>query len=453
MSIVKSRRLNFPLRTQFVLWTNSKILLFVLISISFLVFLPTFSNDFQLGWDDTWQVLENPLVNGATLESILYHFTHFWEQQFSPVNSLFYFLIDKLFGMDASAFHAACLLVHCASTVLVFFIAKKLVARLLPWMRNSKIIVYAFFTALIFAIHPLQVESVAWISASKIVLYGFFTLVAFYSYIHYIQTSNWAWMAVTALTYLLGFGSKEQAIILPLNLILFDYVFGRYVNFGWKIVFSSRVIIEKIPFGLMALGFWYFSLVNNLGTINPDGYPFYQRLVFGLYSITEYIFRFLAPVKLYFFHPFPISAGESLPMYYYGYIFLAGIIVFYVWDNFLKGNKTVVFGFLFFFINLLLVLHIIPLPRTVITADRYMYLSIIGIALMVIWQVDQLLSSKNRLILIVAGSAWFIFLGIHTFLRTADWKDSETAKASVNEIIEKKQKALEPELFNLIENE
>ncbi|MEB2782488.1 hypothetical protein U3A58_19015 [Algoriphagus sp. C2-6-M1] len=203
----------------------------------------------------------------------------------------------------------------------------------------------------------------------------------------------------------------------------------------------------------MAFSFWYFSLINNLGTINQDGYPFYQRLVFGLYSITEYIFRFLAPVKLYFFHPFPISPGESLPLYFYGYIILVGIIGYFIWDNFRKGNKIVVVGFLFFFINLLLVLHIIPLPRTVITADHYMYLSIIGIALIVIWQVDQWLSLKNRYILIVAGSVWLIFLGIHTYVRTADWKDSETAKASVNEIIEKKQKAQEPELFNLIENE
>ncbi|WP_192348903.1 hypothetical protein [Algoriphagus sp. Y33] len=423
----------------------------MLAGITVLAFIPTFSNDFQLDWDDTWQVLENPLVNTPSLQDVIYHFTHFWQMQYSPVNSVFYLLIAGLFGMDATAFHTFCLLIHWGSTILVFLIVKKLVAVLLPKTGNKKATIYAFFTASIFAIHPLQVESVAWISASKIVLYGFFTLIALYSYIKYIRTSHWLWLIATVLAYLLGFGSKEQAIILPLNLILFDYVFGRFADLNWKKLVTSRVILEKTPFFMMALGFWYFTSLNSYGTITSNGYPFYQRLVFGFYSITEYIFRFLAPVKLYFFHPYPISLGDSLPLHYYGYIVLAGIIGYFVWDHYSKGNKIVVVGFLFFLINLLLVLHIIPLPRTVITADRYMYLSIIGLALIMVWQTDQWLSFQNRSIFLALGSLWFIFLGIHTFIRKADWKDSETAKASVIQILEKKSQ--EPELFNLIENE
>lgn len=453
MNIVKPYRLNILFNSRASFRGDSSRVIPIFAGIIAVVFSPTFSNDFQLDWDDTWQVLENPLVNDPSLQAIIYHFTHFWQFQFSPVNSLFYLVIAQLFGMDAGAFHAACLLIHWASTVLVYLIVKKLVATLLPQLESPKVIAYAFFTALIFAIHPLQVESVAWISASKIVLYGFFALVALYSYISYIQTSNLAWLVATALAYVLGFGSKEQAIILPLNLMLFDYVFGRHAGLSWKKTFFSRIFLEKIPFFAAALSFWYFSWIHNLGTINQDGYPLYQRLVFGMYSMLEYTFRFLAPVKLYFFHPFPISPGEYLPLYYYGYIVLAGIIGYFVWDNYRKGNKLVVFGLLFFLINLVLVLHIIPLPRTVITADRYMYLSIIGISLVLVWQLDQWLSTQNRPILIVASFTWFIFLGTHTYLRTSDWKDSDTAKASVKEVIEKKQKAQESELFNHIEYE
>ena len=433
-------------------WVNSYKLILILSGITVIAFLPTFSNDFQLDWDDTWQVLENPLVDGASFQDVLYHFTHFWQMQYSPVNSLFYLLIARLFGMDAGAFHTACLLVHWGSTVLVYGMVKNLVPVLIPRAEPARIRAYSFFTALIFAIHPLQVESVAWISASKIVLYGFFTLLALYNYIRYIQTSSWLWLVLTALAYALGFGSKEQAIILPLNLILFDYMFGRYAGLEWKKLFRERVLLEKVPFFLMALGFWYFSSVNNLGTMSADGYPLYQRSVFGLYSISEYIFRFLAPVKLYFMHPFPVSPGEPLPLYFYGYILLAGIVGWFVWDSYRKGNMPVVFGFLFFLVNLLLVLHIIPLPRTVITADRYMYLSMIGAALILIWQVDRWLSTPNRPIIILGCVAWYLFLAVHSFVRTADWKNSESAKASVNEIIEKK-KSEQPELFNLIENE
>ncbi|MFC4871150.1 ArnT family glycosyltransferase [Negadavirga shengliensis] len=437
-------------------WSNR--LIWALPVITVIVFLPTFFNGFQLGWDDTWQVLRNPLVQDASWENIVFHFTHFWERQYSPVNSLFYAAVADPFGFNATAFHTACLFVHLCSTFLVYGVIRQVLDKLLPQTEISKSHIYALFTALVFAIHPLQVESVAWISASKILLYAFFTLLALWCYIRYVQSSHLLWLIATAFAYALGFASKEQAIILPLNLLLVDYALGRFSLLTWKRILLSRGILEKIPFFLLAIAFWYFSWVNDTGSITQaGGYPFHQRLFFTMYSLTEYIFRFLAPVKLYFFHPFPVSPGESLPLYYWGYIPLVGIIGYYVWDHYRKGNRLVVVGFLFFLVNLLLVLHIIPLPRTVITADRYMYLSTAGLALILVWQMDQWLSRQPRSYkasLIMGSMIWFLFLGTHTYVRTMDWKDSETAKASVNDLIEKKQKAREIESsFNLIENE
>lgn len=426
-----------------------------LLLITFLVFLPTFSNGFQLEWDDTWQVLENPFVYEPTFQTILYHFGNFWQQQYSPVNTLFYAGIVSLYGFDASAFHTACWLVHVGSTFLVFDLTQQISRQLLSKESVDKIPFYAFFTALIFAIHPLQVESVAWISASKILLYGFFTLLALDFYIKYIKTSNWLWLIHTALFYALGFGSKEQAIILPLNLILVDFIFHRYKNIRRQEIVSYGALFEKTPFFLMSGAFWYFSVVNNLGNIGQEGgYPLYQRIAFGLYSLTEYIFRFLAPAKLYFFHPFPISPGEALPIYYWCYALLVGIIAFYIWENFKKGNRIVLYGFLFFLINNLLVLHLIPLPRTVITADRYMYISIIGLSWILIWQVDQWVSiSKIKLPIGIVCMIWLLFLGVHSYIRTKDWKDSSSAKASVLEILEKRQDEKSESPFNLIEHE
>ncbi|SDY63799.1 MULTISPECIES: hypothetical protein [Rhodonellum] len=436
---------------------NGKSLVPLLFGFCVIVFFPTFFNDFQLAWDDTWQLLENPLVHDISFDYIFYHFTHFWHQQYSPVNSIFYSGIVLLFGMKATVFHSACLLIHVCNTMLVYGIVRKLVLRFLPSAPNSKINAFGFFTALIFAIHPLQVESVAWISASKILLYAFFTLTALWCYIRYIRTMHFPWLIAVGLAYAIGFGSKEQAIILPLNLMLFDYVFGRFKDLTWKNTLTSRVLLEKTPFLLLALAFWYFSWINNNVGINPDvGYPFYQRFIFGMHSFVEYIFRFLAPAKLYFFHPFPISPGESLPLYYWGYLVLVGIIGYFVWDNYRKGNQLVVFGFLFFLINLLLVLHIIPLPRPVISADRYMYLSMAGIALVLVWQLDQWLTShtKAKVPLLAVCCTWFLFLGIQTYFRTADWKDSESTKSNVIELIDKKREAEATDpLFNLIEYE
>lgn len=450
MDIAYQKRMSFPLNTSFRL---------ALAGLSLLAFFPTFFNEFQLQWDDTWQVLNNPYVHDNSFENILFHFTHFWERQYSPVNTLFYILIVKLFGFNPAAFHAACLLVHVLSVLLTFEVIREAVKALLPDLSPERAEAYAFFTALIFAIYPLQVESVAWISASKIILYAFFALIALRGYIRYIHYGKWIGLGGVALAYMVSFASKEQAIILPLNLLLFDYIWHRFDGLTWRKALLSRVILEKIPFLLLAFGFWYFSWINGTGSIidRPGGYPFYQRLVFASYSLVEYIFLFLAPAKLYFLHPFPVSPGEPLPLYFWGYIPLLGIAGHYVWSLYRKGNRLVLACFLFFGINLLLVLHLVPLPRTVIIADRYMYLSTIGLALILVWQLDQWLSRPTRSFkasLIAGTLVWLLFLAGHTYIRTQDWKDSDTAKASVNELIEAKQQAEEINSpFNLIENE
>jgi hypothetical protein len=426
--------------------------------LSILVFLPTFSNDFQLAWDDTWQVLENPLVHDSSLEVIFYHFTHFWQGQYSPINSFFYLMINLVFGMNATAFHTVCLLIHLINSWLVFSISLRFIKKFLPTIGNSRSEGCAFLAALLFAIHPLQVESVAWISASKIILYGLFTLFAIWAYFKYIENSKPIWLIITALAYVLGFTSKEQTIILPLNLLLIDFAWGRFTGIKWSQFLSSRVILEKIPFFLLALVFLYFTWVNSHGTVQQEaGYPIYQRIVFAFYSLVEYVFRFLAPAKLYFFHPYPMTPGEALPLFYWGYIPLAGIIGYFVWDQYRNGNPIVLIGFLFFLVNLVLVLHIIPLPRPVITADRYMYLSVIGLAWVLVslgqsWITS--VKSKNLNAILLGGLVWLIFLGIQTNIRTSEWKDSESTKSNVIELIEKKSEAEETDpLFNLIEHE
>jgi hypothetical protein len=273
MEAANSLKLSF-LNRSVLLNRNAGLALVSILSI--LVFLPTFSNDFQLAWDDTWQVLDNPLVHDSSLEVIFYHFTHFWQGQYSPVNSLFYLLINLFLGMNATAFHTACLLIHLINSWLVLGISLRFIKRFLPTMGYSRTHGYAFLAALLFAIHPLQVESVAWISASKIILYGLFTLFAIWAYFKYIENRKPIWLVITVLAYFLGFASKEQAIILPMNLLLIDFAWGRFTGLKWSHFLSSQVILEKIPLFLLALAFLSFTWVNSPETIQQEpGYPIY----------------------------------------------------------------------------------------------------------------------------------------------------------------------------------
>ncbi len=422
-----------------------------------IVFFHTFSNDFQYKWDDQWMLLEQPFVMDFSWYSLKYHFLNFYHGQYSPINTLFYLVIYSLFGLNPGAFHAACLLVHVANVLLVYTIIRTILKQVKPTWSTQRFGLYASVVAMLFAVHPLQVESVAWISASKVVLYAFFCLAGIGCYLRYLDSKKGSWYIGTLISYLLAFGSKEQAILFPLNLVLIDWVMGRYkaLRLSKKII-TREEVLDKIPFFLLAAAMWYFSLQNNLGNIETDGaYPFYQRAVFGAHSLIQYIFRFIAPVKLYYWYFYPMPVGQQLPASFWTYPLLAAIVVFFIRALWKKPNTLPLFGFAFFLLNLLLALHLLPMPRATITADRYMYLSVIGLALVSIWLVDYLYQkyrNKRKFIVPVAGMIILAF-SVQSFVRTTEWENTETLRQNIEEAIEKRKEVHDAIVNNPLEND
>ncbi len=405
---------------------------------------PVLLNDFQRGWDDQWQVLDNPFVTNPSPGYFGYHLTHFFHGQYSPVNTFFYMIVYALAGYNAAAFHALSLVIHLANVLMVYTLVGKLLATRKD-LNEKKTVYYAGLTALVFGLHPLQVEPVAWISASKVLLFSFFTLLALLIYVRYIETRRYGLLVWVMVCYLLAFGSKEQAIILPLTLFTVDYLQGRLqgITGSWKNL-RKAVLLEKIPFLVAALLMWYFSSAHNLGRLaDPQGYPPGERLVFGAHSIVVYIFRFLAPVKMYYFYFYPMLPGEPLPALYWMYPVLLAVIVWFGVEQYRKGNRLTVFGLLFFLVNLLLVIHLIPMPRKMITADRYMYLGVVGLAIAGVPFLEQAVR-KGRTPARITGVAltvWLLAAGSYSFYRSTQWKDSPTVKRNINELIEKRKAA------------
>lgn len=427
------------------LYSTRSFYILLLFSITILTFVKTFFNDFQLGWDDQWQVLEYEFVTQHSFNDLLYHFTHYHGGQYFPVNTLVYILVYECFGFNPTAFHTACLFFHLINIMLVFQIIVEVLGHIKKQWSYRRQFIFAFLAALIFAIHPLQVESVAWISASKIVLYSFFFLLGILFYLRYYKTYHWSWLVGVVLCYLFSYGSKEQAIIFPFNLIAFDFILNRYKNILLNLkIIQERVVWEKIPFLITGILLAWFSLSNNLGTMPHEFYPVDQRILFGMSSFMDYVYRFIAPVKLFYFYFFPIEMGEELPTYYWVYLILVFIAILFIQHNWNKRNRIVVFGFMLFVINLILVLHIIPMPRKMITADRYMYFSAIGASIVIVWLLGYLVNKYQayKKWIIAATACWLLFLSVHSFVRTNDWKDSDSVKKNVNELIEaRKQQA------------
>ncbi len=419
-------------------FVKSILLILVLV---LLVFWPSFTNDFQRAWDDQWMLLGHPMIHDQSFDNIWYYFTHFDRGQYFPLNQAYYILLYNIFGFEPMAFHAGSLLLHFVNGILVMVLISHLAAvgGVKPHLRRP----FVVLVAIIFVIHPLQVESVAWVSASKVVLYASCTLAGLLFYVWYKIRRKYVFLLSTILCYVLGLMVKEQAIILPLNIILLDaffHIFGEQK-------FTKKVWVEKIPFFIIAIGFWYWSSLHQLGVMNlEDAFPWEQRLVFGSYSLVVYLIRFIIPAKLLFYYGFPILAGEALPWTYYVFVSAALFVLMYLIDLYRQRKWAPFFGLLFFLINILLVLHIIPMPRAMITADRYMYLSIIGLAVWALWFAHKLtiwMTSRSLLPnlrsskTLMGGLIGLYLLGFGWYSNslTHKWNDSVSIKQELRDYI------------------
>ncbi len=330
--------------------------------------------------DDDWMVYENLQVFNLYPENISTYFSSFYRGQYSPINTLAYGVIYHFFGINPMYFHGFSLILHLGNTLLVYELIRRLVNLLgdsssEPLLSvNSSLI--AFVTALLFLVHPLQVESVVWISASKVLLYSCFFLSGLILYLRYLSTSKSIFYFLTLLLFVLAFGAKEQTVVFPLVLVLLDW----YLNRDMK---SKQVILEKIPFFLLSLGFSMVSmLAQQAGFSNKlenEYYPIIDRIFLASYAFVEYLIKLILPFKLSAWYKFPMEPGETLPSIYYFYPILILFLGYYLWKFWTERKYLVVFGSLFFILNIMLTLHILPMARGVLMADRYVYLGSIGI--------------------------------------------------------------------------
>jgi hypothetical protein len=197
-----------------------------LVLVSCIVYYPTFNNQFQNFWDDQWVAINHYTKDGLTRKNLWAILSEFYHGQYAPVNQLYYTLLHALFGYNAMAFHGMCLLIHILNVLLVFSLIKKLLS-LNKGFDELSVQRIAYFTAVLFAIHPFLVEAVAWIAASKIILYALFYLIALHCYLKYTVALKLKYYLLTLLFFIISFGAKEQAVTLPVCFILIDYALNR----------------------------------------------------------------------------------------------------------------------------------------------------------------------------------------------------------------------------------
>jgi tetratricopeptide (TPR) repeat protein len=380
--------------------------LFALTVITVLCFFPMLKNGFT-NWDDDFYVLNNALLRGPDWIGI---FSKPVVSNYHPITIMTLAMNYGISGTDPWSYLFFNLVLHLINAIVVFIFIYRI--------SGQKIIV-AFLTSLLFSIHPLHVESVAWISERKDLLYTLFFILSLIQYWRFAKSGKKTGLWLSFLFFLLSILSKPAAIVLPLVLFLLDH---------WsKRSFSKKLIIEKVPFFLVAALFTILTLkLQSVTAITSlDVYPIWVRLFFASYVAMIYFFRFFFSYPLSSFHPFPSPDNLGLAVYL-SPLFIIALIVF-LW--YFRKNRLVSFGIGFFLVNILLVLQLISIGYTIVS-ERYTYVPYIGLAFLLAMLVEKYFRTQNK----IAWSASVLFFGFFGFLsfnRTKVWKDSDELWSNV----------------------
>ena len=408
----------------------------ILIIGSILLYWPVYTFDFLIGWDDQWFVTNRYTENGLNWQNFYDILSHFHYGQYAPVNQLYYTILYTLFGYNSSYFHMASFMLHFINSILIYLLIIITCKFMLGEKSNVRINVLSFLTAFMFAILPINVEPVAWISASKVLLYALFYLMALLSYCFYMLKLHSIYFYLTIIFFVISFGCKEQAVVLPLCLILFDYLFGRNLK-QWTIW------LEKLPFFMLALFFGVVTIQSQeLEYGARSFYPIIERIPLSAYTLIEYLTKSLIPINLSYLYPFPFLNGEPMPWWLLIYVIVIPAIIFCFYEY--LRFKWVVFGAFIFIIHTVLVLNLFSLARFSIIADRYAYLAAIGPCFILSYIVMVKLrrgTKKNKAFVMTATSIslYFLLLAWYSQSHLTTWKNTYSLKERLKKIIEERK--------------
>jgi protein O-mannosyl-transferase len=333
--------------------------LIFIILITAVTFSPAIQNSFV--WDDMGYVTGNPLIKQLSLDNMKKITTNYFFNNYHPLVLISYAWEYFFFKLNPMPYHIVNILLHLINCFLVFFFFRQL-------KRGN---ITAFIVTILFAIHPLHVESIAWISSRKDLLYSLFYLGSLISYLTYLEKKySLKYYYFTIFLFLLSLLSKSMAVTLPLILFLIDYYHHRKINF-----FTIR---EKLPFFFLAFVVGIITLFSQQKSISHEiTYTYYSFLKFffvGAHGLLFYIYKTFVPVNLSAFYPYP----EGLPFVFLisPFVILLFVACFLYFRKYINNN--IFFGMAFYVVTLLPVLQFLPVGEA-IAADRYTYIPLLGI--------------------------------------------------------------------------
>jgi len=392
---------------------------------AFLVYLPSLGNGF-VTWDDTTYVVGNEHIRSMGGDFFRWAFTSAVSSNYHPLTMISLALEYSAFGLDPMGYHLGNAVWHAVDTALLFILVVRLHGPLSSALSKKKALTTALVTALLFAVHPLHVESVAWVSERKDVLSTFFFILSILFYLGYTKKGRARLYGLTLLAFVLALLAKPMAVTLPVVMLIVDYYPLKRDSKGW-----GKLFIEKIPFFALSLIFALITLMvqKKGGSIQSLGaYSNMDRLVIPIRAYAFYLYKLILPIRLSPIYPLPLERGFfSIPTL----LSLAALIIItvFVIIRARQGRRIFLAVWAFYIITLLPVIGIIKVGGQA-SADRYAYIPTMGFLILAglfvasFW--DKRRNPFSRYIIFSLTAALLIAFSVRTVMQTGVWKDSLT---------------------------
>jgi protein O-mannosyl-transferase len=383
---------------------NKTLIICLLISVTAAVYWHVYGFSFISSYDDGAYVTQNAHVQaGLTWSNLVWALTARVAANWHPVTLLSHMMDCQLFGLAPAGPHLTNLAIHIINVVLLFWVLQLATARV--W-RSA-------FVAALFAIHPLNVESVAWIAERKNVLSTMFFLLAIWAYVRYARAPNWKRYLAVATLFALGLMSKPMLVTFPFLLLLLDFwPLGRWnrrapSSLAYDRLYDANeldpgpgpvdpkrrrsaryLVLEKAPLALLSVASclltlraqWFDSAVAPQAVI-PAG----SRISNALVSYIIYLENTVWPSGLAAFYPHPVDTLTRLQVG----LAAAGLLATTCLAVRLASHfEFFTFGWFWYLSTLIPVIGLVQVGAQS-RADRYAYIPLIGVFIIVVWGVSE----------------------------------------------------------------
>ena len=375
-----------------------------------------------LNYDDDQYITHNPHVRaGLTWATVKWAFTTFHDANWHPLTWLSHALDYQLFGLNPAGHHYFSVLLHAINAVLLFL--------LLQYATGS--FWRSLMVAALFALHPMNVESVAWAAERKNVLSMLFFLLALYAYIWYSRRPEVHRYAAVAFFFALALLAKPQVITFPLLLCLFDYwplcriggpaTAGLATNGDSPKFRIGWLLLEKLPLLLLSAASAVVTMKAQAtaGAIQAQ-YSVLLRLETAVISYAEYLGKALWPSKLVVLYPHPT---QLYPAWQVGACVVLLVLVTALVLR-ARNQPYLVVGWLWFLGSLVPMIGLVQVGRQSI-ADRYVYIPFVGLFLMLTWLAADWARARQirTLWLAIPAVSCVLVLGALTYRQVGYWHD------------------------------